>query len=303
METEKENKNSINLKKICIICILMILAFLVTISPLYITALVDKSSSRLEAIASMSQVVTNAFVVFGVIVALWQYIIYSRRELEQKDKELYDVDKAKVQKAIDLAYFFKNEVINKFTKIYYIYDECGIVKILDEIDKNKQIKFEYNELKSLLSKEQLKILKEINGTEKFKKALTDHYKNLDPSNIATCFLGSDNKAVKFIPALSVLSSQFNSLLNDVLNNLEYFSMHFIHNTADESVIYQSVHNSYITIVRCFYYDICMNNDGSAEEKLYTKTIELFNQWNEVAKVQSMGEYAATSEFVRKGKKL
>lgn len=89
------------------------------------------------------------------------------------------------------------------------------------------------------------------------------------------------------------------MVQDVLNNLEYFAMAFTHKTADESVIYQSLHNSYISVVRLLYYDISSNNrDG--ESKLFTNVIELYNIWKEKSEQQKTDEIAAVRENISKG---
>jgi hypothetical protein len=80
-------------------------------------------------------------------------------------------------------------------------------------------------------------------------------------------------------------------------------MHFIHGTADESVIYQSLHNAFIQIVDLLYCEISLNNDGNSEEKYYTNTIKLYLLWRDEATKQRENEYAATSEHIRVGTKL
>ena len=59
----------------------------------------------------------------------------------------------------------------------------------------------------------------------------------------------------------------------LLNNLEFFAMHFMNDVANEEIVYRSLHKTYI--------DICLNNvkDGS---KLYTNVIALYNKWKERA---------------------
>jgi hypothetical protein len=92
------------------------------------------------------------------------------------------------------------------------------------------------------------------------------------------------------------------VLNEILNNLEFFAMHFTHGTADDSVVYQSLHQSYIETIRLLYYDIAANNIPG-ESKLYTNTIELYNKWVEEAKRQKENETAAARANIAKGNSL
>ena len=55
-------------------------------------------------------------------------------------------------------------------------------------------------------------------------------------------------------------------------------MYFTHGAADETVVYQSLHKTYLYIVKILYFDISINNTGG--QKLYSNVIELFNIWKE-----------------------
>lgn len=66
----------------------------------------------------------------------------------------------------------------------------------------------------------------------------------------------------------------------VVNKLEYFSMNFISGIADESVVYQSLHQSFFGVLSFFYPQICLANDGTGKDKYYTNLINLYNLWKE-----------------------
>lgn len=68
-----------------------------------------------------------------------------------------------------------------------------------------------------------------------------------------------------------------NIVTETLNNLEFFAMHFTHGTADESVVYQSLHQTYLDIVYVLYYNIAVLNELE-NSKYYTNIIELYKIW-------------------------
>mgnify|MGYP006922018582 FL=1 len=80
-----------------------------------------------------------------------------------------------------------------------------------------------------------------------------------------------------IDTKSVSVAFMSNLINLVLNNMEFFALHFKHKTADESVIYQSLHQTYISYLPYLYYYIAKANSDPSE-KLYTNVIWLYGEW-------------------------
>lgn len=66
-------------------------------------------------------------------------------------------------------------------------------------------------------------------------------------------------------------------VSGVLNNIEYFAMNFAHGVADDSVVYRSLHQSYINIMQLLYFNIS-NLNNSSSDKYYLNAIELYNKW-------------------------
>lgn len=67
------------------------------------------------------------------------------------------------------------------------------------------------------------------------------------------------------------------IVNKLLNNMEYFSMNFTHKVADESVVFQSLHQTYLEAVQLLYYDISRNNRADGMQ-FYTNIVELYKIW-------------------------
>ena len=80
----------------------------------------------------------------------------------------------------------------------------------------------------------------------------------------------------------VFSSFLGKIISRTLNNMEYFALHFTHNAADNSVIYKSLHQTYIDIVQMLYYHIAKENPMSPS-KYFTNVIELYVLWHDKSK--------------------
>lgn len=75
----------------------------------------------------------------------------------------------------------------------------------------------------------------------------------------------------------MISSEFLGKIESTLNNLEWFSMHFKNGVADDDVVYQSLHQSFLETVRLLYTQIAVLND-IPYEKYFINTIWLYNNW-------------------------
>lgn len=75
----------------------------------------------------------------------------------------------------------------------------------------------------------------------------------------------------------IIETYMNKVVSELLNNLEYFSMYFTHNTADDLVVFQSLHQSYIEIVETMYYNIAHQNE-KPESRYYTNVTSLYLKW-------------------------
>ena len=77
--------------------------------------------------------------------------------------------------------------------------------------------------------------------------------------------------------LDALWYEYGSIVSDTLNNLEYFAMHFVSGVADDTVIFQSLHQTYLAIVQMLYYNIAVQNVHE-KDKYYTNVICLYKKW-------------------------
>lgn len=228
----------------------------------------------IEVLYYMSQIVSAIFVISGVVIAVWQY--YLSYVDSKRNKDLICV-----QKAIDLSDYYKDNILLYMAPIQYIYDNSGISDIISKIKKNEMKHFDKKELDLYLSSDDFKSLKEIQKSNKFFETIikANSIYNLGLSADAIKYF-EENKE-KPIEDSEILSTFLGRLIIRTLNNMEYFALHFTHNVADQSVVYKSLHQTYIDMVQMFYYTIAKSNPLQPS-KYFTNIIELYEIWNSKA---------------------
>lgn len=262
-------------------------AFLIFILINVLIILISKPNREtlLETIYYSSQITSSLFVVGGVLIALWQYF-------QQKSISKRDVELIQVQQAIDLAAFYKNNIISKYPAIKYVFKESGVMDILNKARQDQLKNFTVRELKTIFSEKDIQELKNIQKSDKFFEAIqraniiynlnlhTDEKNDINTNKeIAIAFMAN--------------------MLTETANNLEYFALHFRHNTADESSIYQSIHKSYLEIVQTLYYYMS-NSNIDASDKVYTNVSWLYNNWYTTKKKQDSLQNEHEKEVVSSG---
>lgn len=260
----------------------------------------------LEQIYYISQIIGAFLAVLGFGLAYRQYKIALAEKRVVHERE-------SIQKAIDLSGYYKDYILGNWMLIKRVYEETGIADILNNIRYSDIEHFDQFELETVLPAAKAKEIREITETEKFIEVLSavslvmnfsDHRFSKDleiPENAETkenikkrVNVGVDVKGLKY---------EFRVALSTVLNNMEYFSMHFTHKVADESVVYQSLHVTFIEIVHLLYFDISSNNSRSSEKKFYTNTIELYNIWKKKAEKQAIQCAEGDRKNIKRGTKL
>lgn len=233
----------------------------------------------LETLYFISQVINCIVVAFGVVFAAWQYYLSLVDSKRQSDI-------IRVQKAIDLAHYYKDSILKKYPPIRYILDESGIADILKKVPPVNMQSFDSMELYKFISEEDKDKLHELQMSDKFFEALLDANTIYDMKFTINKEIQSveekddKTKCVTYaIDKTPVVAAFMRNYLTETLNNMEFFAMHFYHNAADSSVIYQSLHQSYIEIVEYLYYFIAFENTNSVD-KFYTNIIALYHKWKE-----------------------
>lgn len=252
----------------------------------------------LENTYYLSQIMCSFIVIIGGIVAVWQYVL-------AKDVERKKFHNARVQKAIDLSEYYKDNILCNMTFINAVYEDLNILDILDSVRIEDMKEFDTAELNRIFKADQINKmankLKSVDLIETVQR-LSEIYStenNRFGRKIIVLHEG-EVRSFQSVNKSRVYEEFINNTVMETLNNLEYFALHFVYGTADKYVVYQSLHVTYLDIVRLLYYNIAMNNN-TGEQKFYTNVIELFNIWKRMAENQKQVEVQASRSNIIKGK--
>lgn len=255
---------------------LFFVCFLVLVE-LFVTLCIPWFLEGFEAWYYLSQVVNCIVVTCGVVYAARQY------HLSVRDSRR-STDIIRVQKAIDLAQFFKDSILANYPPVRYILDFSGISEVLNKMPVSEMQDFSEKEMRKYITDDDIAKLRGIQSNNVFLESLikADSIYNLHIDFKATVSkiedYGDNAKKITYTVETQPLIQTFmNNYITAILNNMEFFAMHFSHNTADSSVVYQSLHQAYIEIVERLYYFIAELNTDSVD-KFYTNTISLYKKW-------------------------
>lgn len=101
---------------------------------------------------------------------------------------------------------------------------------------------------------------------------------IDRSNFMAAYtMPSEDDTPFEIRNQSYLQTDFSNSIYMLLNDLEWFSMQCRYGVADEKLLYQSLHQTFLSDVQMLYFHISSRNINS-EDKLFTNLIWLFQRW-------------------------
>lgn len=232
--------------------------------------LFDKTSSRFEVAECIAQIVASLFVTIGTFIAVLQYYISSRSEMARFEKE-------NIIKGIDLAQYYKDNILKPYSVIRKVYKDAGIFDFLKR-EKDKMSAFDEEEMENIFSEKELKKLSEMYKSKEFLDSLvvTNEVLNLKLNG----FSYDDAKKTGIIVEPNKVIADFQSnYIAMLLNNVELFAMYFSHNVADDSVVYQSLYPTYIELCQALYYDISRYSVKGGP-KLYRNVQNLYIKWLE-----------------------
>lgn len=239
------------------------------------------------------QIISGIFVIIAGFVAVWQYTYDRKKQRDFRDQE-------RVQRAVDIAKYYKDNVLKYSRYMKDTMSDVGTLDIIENIKMSQIEHFDVHEMEHVFDKEQLKHIRYIRdeyGIDKEVDRKSVSYRPLEKSSAEddeTCATSTESK--------QEIGERYVRLMFRILNNLEIFAMYFVHETADESVVYQPLHMSYLEIVRMLYYDIAYANRNGAR-KYYINTIMLFNSWNKKSEEKKNAEISGIRSMAETGKIL
>lgn len=265
-----KNRKTILIIGVIVITLVIVLPFIFCKGiPLF-----NSTSSKFECAELIAQIVAALFVAIGTFVAVFQYYFSSRAHIIQHETD-------KIDKAIKLAEYYKDEILNPYTVLKAVYEDVGITKVLRP-KYNEFKSFDSLEMNELLGDNGIKEIERIkNSKEYYGKIATLNEmmgfgingsfseRTVDASGLPQMSIKVDVEKIRFDFAINYTCR--------ILNNMEIFAMYFSHNVADESVIYRSVYPTYIEICRVLYYDIAVCCKAG-QPQLYRNVQWLYNEW-------------------------
>ncbi|MCP1224780.1 hypothetical protein NK213_10170 [Sebaldella sp. S0638] len=194
---------------------------------------------------------------------------------KQKEKE-YDYKRK--EKAVEMAVVFQ-KMLKEVSYIVGILEKTKIKEMYhDRIKFNELKEFDYEELISKFGKN---AIREIKGADILETVSINDAANLyirynyaDENFLKLCDSQETEKISLFI------MNDFFERKSRVLNKLEWFSMNFTSGLADESVVYQSLHQVYLSFVKLFHFEISIKNKEGPKDKYYCNIIDLYREWAE-----------------------
>lgn len=243
------------------------------------------SNSSLSDYASLSEIIMCVITFISVFIA---FLVY-RDSKKRRSKE----------NAIELARIYQQEILWDLTFVDNALKKSPLgekLKILFPIDKMQN--FDCEELIQICGRSN--IVSEIkNDLKVFPtnyivlakiSSTTDVDKICD---IVGCFEKTDHPISS--ETQRALRNDLMVTLSNLLNKLEWFSMNFNSGIAADEDIYQSLHQTYISIVCQLYFFISENNSNHSR-KFYTNIIQLYHTWKRKSDSQISKEKAAQVRY-------
>ena len=195
-------------------------------------------------------------------------------------------ERSKKEAACNLAKHYASNIIDKYADITSVFDAAGITEEVRKTLPIREIReFDREELDRLLKKGNMTI-------EEFEAKLLA----IDPMAILNAQMNRacspeerrhtfesytklDEEGKLQIINASFLMVDFEHEICGLLNELEWFAMNCKYGIADEELMYQSLHQTYISTVWMLYYYVSHANINN-EDKLFTNLTWLFNVWRD-----------------------
>lgn len=257
---------------------------------------VEKVINTLSDKVAIANCILTAFLL--VITAISVYCAYRAYKSAVQNYNLQK-ERAKKDAACDLARYYAQNIIDEFR---FFLDVLTFSQLNNKIESL----FPYDDI-SLFDREELEKLinragqnfEDVEREMDFVSPLAIYQAEIvcaksieERHTIAAEYTVIKNQKDGEPPEIGIanenmLWSDFHRKIATLLNDLEYFAMSCQYGLADEEMLYQSLHQTYISQVRFLYFYISRNNTTN-EDKFYTNLIWLFNLWkNRLTEIQDI----------------
>lgn len=237
--------------------------------------------------------------IIEIILTVGSFLLVARQTRLLRKTYQYNCDWQEKEKAIELSVFYKNEILPSVNYINQILKKTGIMECLGGIHQDNIKAFTKSELLRLTNpniEEQIKAKRRDVGTIKaliggryaYDQISSKPLHHINPQIIGEFEAewyeqkDADGNAIRIsedkrAALLEALWFEFDSIVIDTLNSLEYFSMNFMTGVADHSVVFQSLHQTFFVLVQMLYYYIAIQNT-SEKDIYFTNVRGLYEKW-------------------------
>lgn len=238
--------------------------------------------------------VNAALLVVTLVSAICAFLAY----FHQKNRSKKDT-------ACRLASHYADIILEENKLVSSVYKGAELDSYIKNTIDMKAIRhFDHQELKVILQERNI-------DYDTFRRKLAE----IDPSIILNCrilragsvserettyasFMRTDEQTgAQYICNEALLRMDLNQEIDDLLNQLEWFAMNCRYGLADEALLYQPLHQTFLSIVWMLYPTISIRN-RTGDSKLYTNIIWLFLKWRKRLD-QIIGRTMRKKEFLMK----
>lgn len=219
---------------------------------------------------------------------------------------LYEYDKSKVstqqEKASEIAKTFSDDLLDKCNIVIAVYQSSMLSKLLSTIDTiNSPFEhFTTDELREITNNDDCPSLykkdkESIDFDYLYFRVLESRimtkseYKEKHDDKDNRHKYTSEEAQKLFILDNSSFPFHFSSLVDEVLNTLEYVCMNISSHAAGSMFIYQSLHQTFFDTINILAFEISLRNNGKYSDKFYTNIIYVYNEWQKIYKKSILNE--------------
>jgi hypothetical protein len=222
-----------------------------------------------------SAIVNFLMLIVAVVSAFYAYCAYNHQK-----------ERSKKEAACNLAQYYASNIIHKYGDITSVFGAAGLTELIGNT-------FQLRDLQEFDKEELLRFLKDSGlEYESFEKKMTfiepSHILNIrmsracspeDRKLIYNSYTDKDKKGNLQVINGQFLQVDFSQEISGLLNELEWFAMNCKYGLADEGLLYQSLHQTFLSTVWMLYFFISSRNENNAD-KLYTNVCWLFIKWRD-----------------------
>ena len=273
----------------------------------------------------MGDIIGIAIEVSGLVISLGGIALVFFQLKKMNEQLEYDKSVVKRQKAMDMAYEFSQLIEQELGYVLSVLSsDIGFQQKISKKEKNEYIEFDLVEESNIygFSSEDVKKIMTASSyscsilyqayfnffIEDFEKSVFYEISNHN-FDVKMAIAANKSRELNLIDFNTKVMKTFEDSTLFLLNKLEWISMYFIQKLADEDIVYQSLHQTYLKSIEMLYFKIVGYNDGNGTDKYFTNIIALYVLWqekkkfidNEIIKIHKTSSSSATNLIMAKAK--